>query len=46
MTLNVLIVEDDFFIALDLEDLVRGLGHQVTGVARDVEGCKDRKSVV
>lgn len=40
MTLNVLIVEDDFFIALDLEDLVRGLGHQVTGVARDVEGCK------
>jgi len=40
MKLNVLIVEDDFFIALDLEDQVKELGHRVTGVARDVESCK------
>ncbi len=40
MILDVLIVEDDFFIALDLEDQVKELGHRVVGVARDVESCK------
>ena len=40
MKLNVLIVEDDFFIALDLEDQVMDLGHRVVGVARDLESCK------
>ena len=40
MKLNVLIVEDDFLIALDLEDQVTELGHRVVGVARDVESCK------
>ncbi|SFQ97001.1 response regulator [Poseidonocella sedimentorum] len=40
MTLNVLIVEDDFLIALDLEDQVQELGHQVTAVARDEDECK------
>lgn len=40
MTLRVLIVEDEFFIALDLQDQVESLGHRVTGVARDVESCK------
>lgn len=40
MKLNVLIVEDDFFIALDLEDQVKDLGHEVVGIARDVESCK------
>lgn len=40
MTLRVLIVEDEFFISLDLQDQVEDLGHRVTGVARDVESCK------
>ncbi|TGY89211.1 hypothetical protein E5163_08825 [Marinicauda algicola] len=42
MKLDILIVEDDFLIALDLEDQVRSLGHRVTGVARDVESCPRR----
>ena len=40
MSLRVLIVEDEFFIALDLQDQVEDLGHVVTGVAGDVESCK------
>lgn len=40
MSLRVLIVEDEFLIALDLQDQVEALGHRVTGVARDVESCK------
>ncbi|ETX29428.1 response regulator [Roseivivax isoporae] len=40
MSLRVLICEDEFFIALDLQDQVESLGHRVTGVARDVETCK------
>ena len=31
---DVLIIEDETFIAMDLESLVRGLGHNVIGVAR------------
>jgi CheY-like chemotaxis protein/DNA-directed RNA polymerase specialized sigma24 family protein len=31
---DVLIIEDEAFIALDLESLVKGLGHRVIGVAR------------
>jgi DNA-directed RNA polymerase specialized sigma24 family protein len=31
---NVLIIEDDSFIAMQLEGLVEGLGHRVLGVAR------------
>ena len=31
---DVLIIEDEAFIALDLEGLVEGLGHRVLGVAR------------
>ena len=31
---DVLIIEDEPFIALDLEELVEGLGHRVIGVAR------------
>jgi CheY-like chemotaxis protein len=31
---DVLIIEDETFIALDLEGLVEGLGHKVLGVAR------------
>jgi DNA-directed RNA polymerase specialized sigma24 family protein len=31
---DVLIIEDDTFIAMDLETLVEGLGHRVLGVAR------------
>jgi DNA-directed RNA polymerase specialized sigma24 family protein len=31
---DVLIIEDETFIAIDLEELVKKLGHKVTGVAR------------
>jgi CheY-like chemotaxis protein len=31
---DVLIIEDETFIAMDIESLVKGLGHNVTGVAR------------
>lgn len=31
--MNVLIVEDEPLLALDLEDMLQGLGHQVIGVA-------------
>lgn len=31
---NVLIIEDEFFIAMQLEQIVRDLGHHVMGVAR------------
>ena len=31
---DILIIEDETFIALDLEGLVEGLGHRVTGIAR------------
>lgn len=40
MSLQVLIVEDEFFIALDLQDQLEDLGHVVTGVAHDLESCK------
>lgn len=40
MTLRVLIVEDDFFIALDLQDQVEALGHEVVATVRDSENCK------
>lgn len=40
MSLRVLIVEDEFLIALDLQDQVEDLGHVVTGVAHDVDSCK------
>lgn len=40
MSLRVLIVEDEFFIALDLRDQVEALGHVVTGIAKDLETCK------
>lgn len=32
---NVLIVEDEFLVALDLEDLVTEAGHQVVGIVSD-----------
>jgi DNA-directed RNA polymerase specialized sigma24 family protein/CheY-like chemotaxis protein len=34
MATDVLIIEDETFIAMDLEGLVEGLGHRVIGVAR------------
>lgn len=37
MSLPILIVEEEFFIALDLQDQVEDLGHAMTGVARDFE---------
>lgn len=40
MSLRILIVEDEFLIALDLQDQVEGLGHSVTGLARDLESCR------
>jgi CheY-like chemotaxis protein len=40
MSLRVLIVEDEFFIALDLQDQVEDLGHVVTATVPDVERCK------
>ena len=44
---DVLIIEDETFIAMDLESLVENLGHNVIGVARThaeaVEMAKDRK---
>lgn len=39
MSLRVLIVEDEFIIALDLQDQVEALGHRVTGMAGDIETC-------
>lgn len=41
MSLRVLIVEDEFIIALDLQDQVEELGHAVTGLARDLDSCKN-----
>jgi hypothetical protein len=40
---EVLIIEDDTFIAMELETLVEGLGHRVLGVARgaNVDGKPD-----
>src|SRR4029453_9846508 len=32
-SLRVLIVEDEFFISLDMQNLVQGLGHTVVGIA-------------
>ncbi|MFC7704162.1 response regulator [Plastorhodobacter daqingensis] len=40
MSLRILIVEDEFLIALDLQDQVEDLGHLVTAVVRDFESCK------
>ena len=34
MATDILIIEDEPLIAMDLEALVEGLGHNVTGVAR------------
>ena len=36
-SLNVLIVEDEFFIALDSQSVVESLGHQVLGIAVSAE---------
>ncbi|MBX9738613.1 MAG: response regulator [Beijerinckiaceae bacterium] len=35
--LRILIVEDEFLIALDLEDLLTGFGHDVCGIAASAE---------
>ncbi|WP_404382403.1 response regulator [Caenispirillum salinarum] len=40
MRLRVLIVEDEFFIATDLQDQVEELGCRVTGTAHNLESCK------
>ncbi|OJH45692.1 hypothetical protein [Paracoccus sp. SM22M-07] len=40
MSLRVQIVEEEFLIALDLQDLMEDVGHVVTGVAKDFESCK------
>ena len=37
--LRVLIVEDEMFIALDVEMMVEAAGHGVVGIAADVESC-------
>ena len=38
---DVLIIEDETFIAMDIESLVKGLGHNVTGVARTHKDAVD-----
>ena len=47
MATDVLIIEDEPFIAMDLESLVEGLGHRVLGVARTrteaVTAVRDRR---
>ncbi len=35
MTVRTMIVEDEIFIALDLEDAVEGIGHKCVGIAGD-----------
>lgn len=42
---DVLIIEDETFIALDLEGLVEGLGHRVLGVARTHKEAVDLSKV-
>ncbi|MBI3705673.1 MAG: response regulator [Rhizobiales bacterium] len=42
---DVLIIEDETFIALDLEGLVEGLGHRVLGVARTHKEAVDLAKV-
>ena len=42
---DVLIIEDEAFIALDLEGLVEGLGHRVLGVARTHKEAVDLAKV-
>ena len=39
MTLRILVVEDEFLIAFDLEDLMSDFGHEVVGVASDMEAA-------
>ena len=34
MTTDIMIIEDEPLIAMDIEDMVKGLGHRVTGIAR------------
>lgn len=36
---NVMIIEDEAIIAMDLEAIVRAMGHSVTGIARTEEGA-------
>lgn len=38
--MNILIVEDDFLIALDLQMHVEDLQHRVVGVAKDFAECR------
>ena len=40
--MRVLILEDDPFIALDLQGIVEGEGHQVVGVHRSLEEARKR----
>lgn len=39
MSLRVLIVEDEFLIALDLCATLKSFGHEVVGTAQDVTSC-------
>ncbi|MDU8944639.1 response regulator [Ovoidimarina sediminis] len=39
VTGNVMIIEDEAIIAMDLESIVSGMGHLVTGVARTYDGA-------
>jgi DNA-binding response OmpR family regulator len=41
--MRVLIVEDDPFIALDLQDIVEGKGHKVVGVHRSLADAKRQR---
>jgi len=39
--MRILIVEDEFLIALDIEDVVRSLGHEVVGPANSLARVKE-----
>jgi DNA-binding response OmpR family regulator len=46
MSVNILIVEDELLVAMDLEDIVAGAGHNVIGVAADREAVQAIKDSV
>ena len=46
MTASILIVEDEMLVALEMESILEDEGYDVIGVAADLPGTLDRKSVV
>lgn len=44
MATSILIVEDEFLIAIEMEEVIRELGHESVGIADDMPSALEKAS--